>query len=296
MRFDLVDLRLFLNVAEAHSITRGAQRSNMALASASARISGMEEALGVPLLKRQRHGVSLLPAGQCLVEHARVVTQQMERLRGDLGAFARGLAGSVHLLANTSALSEHLPRLLAQFLASNPTLSLDVEDRESADIGAALLSGMADVGIASAAALPDGLQQFPFRDDELALVACRRDPIARKRRIAFADVVDRNFIGLSRESALQRHIAAHAARLGVSLNVRARMGSFESICRLVEAGAGVAIVPKASAARYRHAMSLAVLKLADRWAVRRLAICVRKESALPAGAIRLVEHLRRSVR
>jgi molybdenum-dependent DNA-binding transcriptional regulator ModE len=54
MRFDLTDLRLFMHVAEAASITHGASRANMALASASERIRAMEDALGVPLLERKR--------------------------------------------------------------------------------------------------------------------------------------------------------------------------------------------------------------------------------------------------
>ena len=113
------------------------------------------------------------PAGQCLLEHARLIVQQVERMRGDLGSFARGLAGSVRLLSNTAALSEYLPRVLAGFLTANPTISLDVEERESADIAAALGSGAADVGIASVAVLPDTIEQFPFRDDVLVLVSLR---------------------------------------------------------------------------------------------------------------------------
>ena len=81
MRFDLVDMRLLVHVADAHSITHGAERANLALSSASARIRGMEEALGVPLLVRNRGGVSLTPAGQCLLDHARLVLQQVERMR-----------------------------------------------------------------------------------------------------------------------------------------------------------------------------------------------------------------------
>lgn len=61
IRFDLTDLRLFLHVAEAASITHGAMRANMALASASERIRDMEEALGAPLLERKRRGVQLTP-------------------------------------------------------------------------------------------------------------------------------------------------------------------------------------------------------------------------------------------
>jgi DNA-binding transcriptional LysR family regulator len=294
MRFDLVDLRLFLHVAEVHSITRGAERSNLALASASARIRGMEDALGVPLLVRDRRGVTLSPAGRCLLEHARLIVQQVEHMRAELGSFARGLSGSVRLLSNTAALSEHLPKVLAGFLAANPTISLDIEERESADIAAALASGAADVGIASTAVLPDSIEQFPFRDDLLVLVVPRRDAMAQKRVLALADVIDRAFIGLPRESALQRHVIGHATRLGATLNIRARVTSFDAVCRMVETGAGIGIVPEVSARRCRRIMRVDTVRLSDPWARRRLAICVRRLGTLPAGAQRLVAHLRLS--
>ena len=57
MRFDLADLSLFRHVVEAGSITRGAERANLALAAASTRVRNMEDALGAPLLVRSRQGV-----------------------------------------------------------------------------------------------------------------------------------------------------------------------------------------------------------------------------------------------
>jgi DNA-binding transcriptional LysR family regulator len=235
------------------------------LASASARIRGMEDALGVPLLARNRHGVTLLPAGQCLAEHARLIVQQVERMRGDLGSFARGLAGSVRLLSNTAALSEYLPKVLAGFLTANPTISLDLEERESADIAAALGPGAADVGIASVAALPDTIEQFPFRDDVLVLVFPRGDNMARRRALALVDVVARAFVGLPRDSALQRHIAGHATPLGATLNIRARVTSLEAVCRMVEAGAGVGIVPEVSAKHCRRSMKIDGVSKTERY-------------------------------
>jgi len=113
MRFDLVDLQLFIAVADERSITRGADRAHLALASASARIKGLEEALGVTLLKRGRRGVELTAAGESLLDHARIVMHNVEAMRGDLAGFASGVRASVHLLANTSGLSEHLPKALA---------------------------------------------------------------------------------------------------------------------------------------------------------------------------------------
>src|SRR5205814_9477667 len=106
MRFDLVDLQLFIAVADARSITGGADRAHLALASASERIKGLEDALGVALFKRVRRGVELTAAGESLLDHARVVMHNVEAMRGDLAGFASGVRASVHLLANTSGLSE----------------------------------------------------------------------------------------------------------------------------------------------------------------------------------------------
>ena len=62
MRFDLIDLRLFCDIAEAGSITHGAARSRIALAAASTRVRGMEESIGAALLTRSRLGVVATPA------------------------------------------------------------------------------------------------------------------------------------------------------------------------------------------------------------------------------------------
>ena len=126
MRFDLVDLQLFVAVAETRSITNGAQRVHLALASASARIKGLEAALGVSLLSRGRRGVELTAAGESLLDHARVVLHHVETMRGDLAAFSRGVKATVRFLANTSGLSEYLPKTLAAFLAEHPHISIDL--------------------------------------------------------------------------------------------------------------------------------------------------------------------------
>src|SRR5215475_8014361 len=197
MRFDLVDLQLFIAVADSRSITRGAYRSHLALASASARIKGLEEAFGVVLLKRGRRGVELTAAGESLLDHARLVIHNVEAMRGDLARFASGVRASVLLLANTSGLSEHLPRALAAFLRDHPDINVDVEERKSTDIAAAIASGAADLGFAAEHALPDNVERFTFGEDRLTLVTSKRSPLAGRRQIDFAEVAGHAFIGLT---------------------------------------------------------------------------------------------------
>ena len=296
MRFDLVDLRLFVAVADARSITQGALRAGLALASASARIKGLEAALGVTLLKRGRRGVELTEAGESLLDHARIVMHDVDAMRGDLAAFASGAKASVHLLANTSGLSEHLPKALAAFLREHPDINVDIEERESADIAAAIVAGAADLGFAAEHALPEQVERFLFSEDRLTLVAARRGAFAGRRQIDFREVIACDFVGLTSSTALQSHIAKHAARLGARLRFRARLRDFDAICQMVAAGVGVAVVPEAAARRCAQSMSIMMIKIRDPWANRRLAICARSFKTLSRPARQLVEFLRRAER
>src|SRR6266700_5808776 len=185
MRFDLVDLQLFVAVAETRSITNGALRVHLALASASERIKGLETALGVSLLQRGRRGVELTPAGESLLDHARIVMHNVEAMRGDLLAFSRGVKATIRFLANTSGLSEYLPKALAAFLSRHPHISIDVEERESGEIAHAILTGAADLGLAAEHALPENIERIPFSEDRLVLVAARQDELAGRRQVEF---------------------------------------------------------------------------------------------------------------
>jgi DNA-binding transcriptional LysR family regulator len=296
MRFDLVDLQLFIAVADARSITRGALRSHLALASASARIKGLEAALGTALLKRGRRGIELTAAGESLLDHARIIIHNVEAMRGDLAAYASGVRASVLLLANTSGLSEHLPKALAAFLREHPDINVDVEERESADIAAAIATGAADLGFAAEHALPDHIERFPFSEDRLVLVAARRGDFAGRRQIDFQEVTGRDFVGLTNSTALAIHIAKQAARLGARLRFRARLRDFDAICQMVAADVGIAVVPEAAARRCARTMPIAMIRIRDPWANRKLTICARSFKSLPRPAKQLVEYLREAAR
>src|SRR3954453_4400381 len=207
MRFDLSDLRLFLSVVEAGSITHGAERMHLAIAAASTRIRNMEAALGTPLLHRERQGVQPTPAGRTLVHHARILLQQTERMHSELAQYAEGIKGQVRLLSNTNALTEFLPEPLSDFLASHPQVNIDLEERLSDEIVAAVADGQADIGIVAGTEDVTGLEVLPFRVDRFVLVTASGNPLAAKERIAFADALDCDFVGLDRTSSLQRFLS-----------------------------------------------------------------------------------------
>jgi DNA-binding transcriptional LysR family regulator len=292
MRVDLVDLSLFRHVVEAGSITHGAERAHLALAAASTRIRHMEQALGASLLTRGRQGVTPTQAGRTLLQHARTMLAQAERLREDLGAYAGGLAGQVHVLSNTNALTEFLPETLSAFLTAHPNVSVDLEERLSDEIVGLIAEGVADIGIVAGTVDTGGLETFPYRSDRFVLVVARDHPLARRPKVGFSEVLEHDFVGLDRASALQRFLADKAARAGRSLRLRIQLRSFDGVCRLVERNVGVGIVPETTARFAARTMMISAVQLTDSWALRDLSICVRDYKALPPYARQLVDHMR----
>jgi molybdate transport repressor ModE-like protein len=292
IRFDLTDLRLFVHVAEAGSITHGAARANMTLASASERIRAMEEALNAPLLERKRRGVQLTSAGRVLLHHAWIVTQQLEQMRGDLTNFGKGLRGHVRLLSNIGAM-EFLPAPLAAFLSAHPNIDVDLEHRGSGEIVRSIAAGRGDIGIVGEAVdLAAELEKFPFEVVRLVLVTPLRHPLSRNRKIAFREALDREFVGFAAGSPMQDLLNYHAFRAGRRLKLRISLNGSDLMCQMVEKGIGLAILPETAARRCQQSMAIRVIPLTDTWALRQLTICVRSFRSLPVHAQRLVESLR----
>lgn len=294
MRLDLADLQLFICIVDAGSITQGAVKAHLALASASERLRLMEEDVGVPLLVRHPRGVTLTAAGETLAKHARQLLEQQQQLKRELKTFASGAGGTLKLYANTSALTDFLPARLAAWLALHPQLHIELEERTSTDIISLLTTGSGEAGIVSDAVDASGLIAEPIADDRLVLIIPADHKRPKKRAVSFADIIAEPFVGLYPGSALQDHLHFHAGALGHELNIRIRMSTFEGLCEMVEKGIGVGIVPAVMAAKYQSRFHYHQLALTDRWARRKLCLCYRSWEALNPAMKQLINHLKQA--
>ncbi|MDQ1091958.1 molybdate transport repressor ModE-like protein [Xanthomonas sacchari] len=272
MHLDFTDLRLFLAVAEAGSITAGAERAALSLAAASARIRALETQLGVALFERGPRGVGLTAAGTALLRHARQLLRQAEAMRSELGDYAGGHPVSVRLLANTAALSEWLPEVLAEFLVAHPRVDLALREQGSVAAAEALREQRADLAVIADHADLQGLQAHPFRQDRLVLVAAAAHPLAQAPQLRLSEVWQAQFLGLAEDSALQQHLRTQAARAGGQLRIRAQVHGIEPLCRMLARGAGVAILPQAALQRVSVRAQLVAVPLQEPWALRQLSI------------------------
>ena len=295
MQYDLIDLRLFVAVAEAQNLTRGAARVHLAASSASHRIRLLEEGIGTQLFNRQARGVSLTQAGDALLRHARKVFAQLEQMHADLAPYAAGVRAHVSLWANTHATHSFLPDDLADFLRRYPQVSVTLEEHTSPDIVMAVARGEVDLGVVAERIEGAEVEMIPYHADRLVLIVPAGHVLASRNCVRFAEVIDHPFVMLHAGSAIHTFTMNAAAALGRHLNVRIQVRSFEAVCRMVGSGAGLGLVPRSALSTGGLIAPPATIELDEAWAQRDLQICVRQRSNLSGFAALLVKALTSSV-
>lgn len=287
---DLVSLSLFLRAVDARSLSKAAEQSHLALAAASRRIALLEHCYGVQLLYRSAQGVEPTPAGASLAFHARQLLQQEEKLRAELSDFAKGIRGHIRIQANTSAITQFLPGDLASFVAEFPDVKVELEENRSNAIAQALREGKTDIGIVLEGTDLQDLQGFDYRSDRLVAVVPRGHAL-RQRKAHFAELIKHDFVGLDSSAAMMRLLADAAAALGEPLRLRVQVSSFEAVCKMVQVGMGIGVLPEGAAQDFTKIIGLRLIRIADAWAERRMLIVVRDLDALPLVGRKLVEGL-----
>ncbi len=289
MQFDFVDLRLFVYIAEEKSLTRAAVKAHMSLPAASMRIKNLEQSIGAPLLNRVSQGITLRPSGQAFLHHARQVLNQVEILRADLQEYAKGIKGHVRIIANTTAMTEFLPDVLRTFLVSHPDVNIDLSEKLSNEIVRAVSTGVTDIGIVAGTVNTEGLHVVPYRNDRLILAVADSHPLAQRSEIAFEETMDYNYIALHEGSAIHSFLNREANELHKQLKIRIQVGSFEAVCRMIEANVGIGILPESAARRHAKNLPIKLIRLSNAWAIRNLLICVRELESLPYFANELID-------
>ncbi len=288
MRLDIHDLRLFLNVVAAGSLTQGAARAHLSLATVSERIRDMETAVGAPLLLRSRLGTRPTEAGRALLHHAHAVLRQVDQMNDDLLEYGKRLRGYLKVSCNTTALVDLLPQPLAQFLAAYPEVNVTIDELLSPEIVQAVAEGSTDIGVVLGAVDDASVESIRYATGRWVVIAPRHGSFGGRRSVRFAELLDEHFVGLGRGTGVQMLLEGTARALGRRLHQRVQVRNFEAVGRLVAQGLGIGVVPDSVARRLSDGLPLRIVVLTDKWATHELRICVRSRSELPLHARRFL--------
>jgi DNA-binding transcriptional LysR family regulator len=291
-RLDLTTLQLFLAVFEEGTLTRAAEREAIAVSAASKRLLELEQAVGAVLFERKARGMALTPAGETLLHHARRVLRDVENIGIELAEHASGVRGYVRMMANLSAIVEFLPEDLRAFLSLHAQIKIDLEERPSGGIIEGVADSLVDLGICSGDADTRGLESVHYRHDRLVIVTPADHPLTQRASVAFADTLDFDHIGLHSASSINMRTHLAARQAGRALRLRIHVPGFDAVCRMVQAGMGVGVLPLQVFEAMGRQLGLAAVALDEEWAARSLVIVVRDPAALSPVSRLLFDHLR----
>lgn len=281
IRYDLTDLRLFVAIAEAQSLSAGADEMHLTASAASYRLKNLEQAMNTPLFVRGSRGMEPTDAGRMLLQHARGLMASVEQMHEDVGRYSSGLKGHVRLLANSSSLNGFIVPAMSRYLAEHPNIDIDLEERSSEQIPHAVAQREADIGIMAGGTLRADVSVTQFAIDRLIIVVPPGHRLGGSSSVQLVEALEHDFVCMSRTSSNYLFLRQTANSLGRPLRARIHAHAFDAVLALVAGGAGVALVPDSVAREALVQGSVAGVRLDERWARRELNLVTRKDATLP---------------
>jgi DNA-binding transcriptional LysR family regulator len=289
MHFDFVDLKLFVNLANTKNLTRAAERTNLSLSAASARIKHLEDSIGVKLISRHSQGVTLTPQGDTFLHHAGLILQQSDFMHGEMEEYSLGTKGHVRLHASQNASTGFLPAVLSRFLYKNPRVTIDLQEQISHDVVVAVQNGVADIGIVSSGIHTGELTILPWYCDNVVVVAAADHALATRQSITLEECLGYEFVTIPGARWVNTFLASSELGSEKRMRIRVQAGSYESVCHMVAANVGISVLPESAARRNASYLGLKVIKLTNEWATSCQQICVRSLGQLPRFSRELVD-------
>jgi DNA-binding transcriptional LysR family regulator len=255
---ELSSLRIFKTVAEEGGVTQAALRLNRVQSNVSARLTQLEESLGVSLFHRSGRRMLITEDGARLLAY----TERLLQLADEAQASMRGdrqPSGQLRIGSMETTAAARLPLVLGQFHSQYPLVDLVLDTGPTDYLLQAVLNHKVDVALVAAPVERPELVQLPVFDEELVLLTdSLHGPVTSP-----ADVGKRTLLGFRSGCSYRRRLERWFAEGGVSPARIAEFGTFEAIIGCVAAGMGVAMMPKEVLKQRELAKSVRVHALPD---------------------------------
>jgi DNA-binding transcriptional LysR family regulator len=244
-QIEIRHLRYFVAVAEELHFGRAARRLGITQPPLSLQIQQLEANLGHMLFERTNRSVELTLAGRALLDEARTVIADFDRVPDTVRRAARGETGSLSVAFVGLAMFVTLPRIIRRFRQELPSVRLDLRELSTGAQQAALRAGELDVGFLREPARDPELVTETMIKEGLLLAISKRHPLASRKRLRLADVANEDFVLFPRDltPGLHERVLAVCAEAGVHPRIVQTSHEIYTTISLVAAGLGVTIVP-----------------------------------------------------
>jgi len=206
------NLKLFRDIAQTKSISRGATLNEISQSAASQYMQEMERRLGVSLLDRTTRPLALTPAGKLFFDLCRDVLRREEQFQLQLDNLKGSVEGTVRVASIYSIGLSEMSRLQDEFAARFPHTELHVDYLRPDKVYEAVMGDQADLGLVSYPVGTKDLAVIPWREEEMAVAAPPSHPLAKKTVLLPADLNGQEFVGFDGELMIRRELAKSSNR------------------------------------------------------------------------------------
>jgi len=242
---DTQALAAFLEVADAASFTRAAERLHLSQPAISKRLKALEDEIGQRLFDRVGRSVLLTDAGHSLLPYARRALQTVEDGRRALSQLSAKVSGRLSIGTSHHIGLHRLPPMLKRFVLEFPDVDLDLHFMDSEDACEAVLAGKLELGIVTLPLQPlPNLESRVVWPDPLAVIVAPSHPLAQRKRVKLEDLAKHPAVLPDEDTYTHRIIRAELEARGVEPRVRLATNYLETLKMLAAIGLGWSVLPE----------------------------------------------------
>lgn len=246
INFDLQQLQAFIAVAERGSFRAAADQIHLSPPALSRRIEKLESIIGTRLFNRTTRQVELTSIGRVFLERARAAIDDLESAILGISDIAVTRSGRVTVACVPSAAIYFLPQVISSFSTKYPSIRIRVIDESMSQTLQSVLAGESDFGIGFMPTLMpeiafEGIHIDPF------VVAMRHDhPLAKRQSVNWSQIESEQLISVARSSGNRQLLDDVMSKAGLKPNYAFEVSHIGTLLGMVEAGLGIAAVPRTS--------------------------------------------------
>lgn len=286
---DITRYQILLKVIERGSFTRAAEEMGFTQSTVSHAIQTLETEMGLPLLIRNRSGVTLTADGHALLPYITELCHMQHRIE-EVAIDLRGLeAGLVRLAAFTSVSVQWLPHILKSFQEKYPAIEFEILPGDYNQIEQWVAEGRADCGFLRLPSLLD-LDVWLLHQDQLRVILPFSHPLAGKEPFPREALAELPFIRL--DEGGDNEIGAVFDDLRIRPNIRYTVKDDQTLLAMVSNGLGISVLPELM---IRNSPFPVVQCRLEKAYSRNIGICIRDKYACSASTRRFIEHTQRWV-
>jgi DNA-binding transcriptional LysR family regulator len=290
MNFDLPDLRAFVAVARLGSFRAAADELHLSQPALSRRIEKLEAALGVRLFHRTTRKVDMTTVGREFSHRATDLLNSLEQSLMGIRDVAAHVSGEVTIACIPSAVRYFLPGILTAYHARYPQIMIRIIDQGANEVVTTLLRNEADFGLNYIGTQEPDLEFAPILKEPF-VAACRMDhPLARKKKVTWEELTPYDYMSVTKASGNRFLLDLALTDNPQRPRWYCEAQHVSTLVSLVEAGMGVAAVPRLSMPPDGHPVLMSI-PLVDPVISRTVGLIRRRGRPLSPAAQQLYDQL-----